>query len=117
MPKRGVDQYSDFFERAFSERDIEEILEEGGQTSLGNFKKISRDKNRDNGFWEAMFNKKNKSARGNLGTKIFQKFFEDGQVTVNKAERIIVRTGEKTTFKGKTYKGGQFLPKDFFKRK
>jgi len=110
--KERIDSYSNFYKRAMSDKDIDDILEQGGQTSLENFKSASKS-NTASGYWEAMFQENN----GNLGKEIFQRYVKDGTVTQNSANRIVVRGGEKITFNGKDYKGGQFLPRNYFARR
>lgn len=107
-----IDSYSNFYKRTFSDVDIEKILEEGGQSSLANFKQVSKTNTKSMDYWNAMFEK-----RGNLGKEIFKRYVENGNVAQNRIGKLIVRTGSKFDFGGKTYKGGQFIPRTYFTRR
>ena len=120
--EKRIEKYEDFYNRSFSTADIDEIYEKGGGASLEDFKTISKGKTSDRGYWEAMFNrpvkKDGKTTRSEkLGKEIYGRFFQNETITKNKIGRVIVRTGQKATFKGKVYKGGMFLPKAFLTRK
>ena len=66
-----------------------------------------------------MFNRpvKGKAISQNLGQAMFIRRFEDGEITINKTKRTIVRTGEKIEWNEKVYKGGQYLPKAYLTRR
>ena len=73
-------------------------------------------------MWNAMFQREIKANKkikkvNTLGQAIFLRYFEDKQITQNKVSRTIVRTGEKIEWNNKTYKGGQYLPKDYLARR
>ena len=110
-----ADKYRDFYKRAFTDIDIDKIFEEGGQTSITNFKQLSKQHIKDTGYWNAMFGREKESKI--LGKQIFSNFFEDDRITQNVNDRIIVRTGKTINFAGKIRKGGQFLPKAYFLRR
>lgn len=110
--KNKFDQYEDFWQRAFEEADIKDILAEGGQTSLHDFKQSSKKHIKEAGYWKAMFGKQEK-----LGKKIYDLFFSDENIARNKNNRLIVATGKSIEFEGKLRKGGQFLPKKYFEQK
>lgn len=114
MPKKKkkVDKYEDFYDRAFDEYDIDEILKEGGSVSLKNFMDSSKDNTKDKGYWDAMF----KSGKGILGAEIYKRYFRSEGVTINKRKRFIVKKGNRIDFGGKTYRGGMFVPKALLKR-
>ena len=114
---RRLERYEDFYGRAFSVVDVEDILKEGGSADLSSFEDATRGKT-PSGFHEAMFKRKVKGETSNkLGKEIFRRFFENERITRNKVGRIITRTGVTFTFKGKTYKGGSFVPRSFLARR
>lgn len=114
--KQRLDSYADFYDRAFSTVDVESILEEGGSESLETFKEKSKGKTPKD-FHDVMFNRKKVKQRDSLGQEIWARFFRNEHITKNRIGRIIVRTGESFKFKGKIYKGGQFVPKAFLARR
>ena len=113
--EKRLEKYEDFYKRAFTDADIEDIFENGGQLSLSNFRKRSKDHVKESGYWDAMFGREKESKT--LGKQIFKHFFEDERITQNVNSRIIVRKGQSVNFGGKVRTGGQFLPRAFFKRK
>lgn len=119
---KRIEKYEDFYDRCFSTTDINEIYGKGGGASLNDFKEQSKGKTSDKSYWEAMFNrtvKKNGVTKKSdkLGQEVYKRFFENETITKNKVGRIIIRTGYKATFKGKTYKGGMFVPRAFLARR
>ena len=111
-------RYKDFYARTFKTENIDKILEDGGGADFQTFKQASKGKIQID-MWNAMFNRpiKQKRTTSTLGQATFIRFFEDGQTTINKSERIIVRTGEKIEWNEKVYKGGMFLPKAYLSRR
>jgi hypothetical protein len=119
--KRSLDDrltaYTTFYKRSFSDLDVEKMLEEGGQTSLSNFRQVSKGRTKNRDYWDVMFNNPNTKSRDALGKEIFKRFIENGSIGVNKLNRLIVRKGAKLSFDGKNYRGGQFLPKRYIARR
>lgn len=113
--KAKINSYIAFYDRAFETKDIDEILEQGGQTSLENFKQVSKKSVRNLDYWNAMFN--TGKVKGNLGKEMFERFFKNESVTQNSLGRVVIRAGKSIKFRDKTYKGGQFVPKDYFARR
>lgn len=113
MANNRVDGYEDFYKRSFQDVDIREIFKQGGGTDFRDFKDASRNNIASLDHWEVMFEKK-KGRKDELGKEIFKRFFDvSGLIRKNVRDRTIVQKGKILTHKGKTYKGGQFLPKDF----
>ena len=110
--------YEDFYERTFKDHQIllNEIYNEGGSTSLNKFKETSKGKI-SSGYYEAMFERKKVKQKDKLGTEIFERFIKKENITLNSKNRIIVRTGYKFQFGNKTYKGGMYVPKQYFTRR
>ncbi len=122
LKQKEVDKYEDFYERAFTNANIDEILAKGGGAEFQTFKSESKTNTKNLDMWNAMFNREikpngKKRKVNTLGQAIFLRYFEDGQITQNKANKTIVRTGEKIEWKDKIYKGGQFLPKSYLARR
>lgn len=122
LKKKEIDKYEDFYERAFSTANIDEILSKGGGAEFQTFKTESKTNTKNLDMWNAMFNRKIKTLRttrktSTLGQAIFLRYFEDGQITQNKSNRTIVRTGERIEWNNKTYKGGMYLPKAYLSRR
>ncbi len=133
--KRQEESYNRFFQNAFSNQNIDELIDEGGASSLENFKQVSRKNVKDKGYWDAMFNTTFKGKDGKtrsskyqrLGDAIYKNYIHvlqrsDVQITEvsykRKAgrhvmTRVRVLKGQKIDFSGKVYRGGQFLPKSF----
>jgi len=109
--EQRLERYEDFYNRAFSTVDVDKILKEGGGANLEEFKQQSRGATTQE-YHDVMFNRILKTGKTSdkLGKNIFARFFEMENITKNKANRLIVRTGTTLTFKGKTFKGGQFIP-------
>jgi len=118
LTKKEEDSYEDFYERTFNKANIDEILEAGAGAEFQTFKEESKGKIQID-MWNAMFNRpvKGKVISQNLGQAIFLRRFEDGQITINKSGKVIVRTGEKIEWDNKIRKGGQYLPKAYLSRK
>ena len=113
--KERLNSYIAFFDRAFSDQNIEDIISNGGSSSLYNFKEVSKDKTKNLDYWNALFNQK-KGNGDNLGKEIYKRFIEDQRVNKNARGRMIVRKGSVIDFNNKAYKGGQFIPRDYFAR-
>lgn len=111
-------RYKDFFARTFDTKNIDEILEQGGGADFQTFKTEAKGKVQID-LWNAMFNREIKKGRttNTLGQAIFIRHFEHGEITLNKADRVVVRTGEKIDWNEKVYKGGMFLPKAYLSRR
>jgi len=118
LSKKDEDSYEDFYERTFNKVNIDKILEQGGGADFQTFKQEAKG-NIQIDLWNAMFDRtvKGKVKSQNLGQAMFLRRFEDGQITVNKSQRVVVRTGERIDFNEKVYKGGQFLPKSYLSRR
>lgn len=121
MPKislrKRLEKYEDFYERAFSEADVNKIYKEGGGISYDSFKTESRGRTKNKDYYETMFNRKKVKRKDKLGFEIFKRFFAQQRITQNRAKRIIVRTGYKFQFRGKIYKGGMFVPRAYLARR
>ena len=116
MTKKGKDQYEDFYERAFLTVDIDKIYEEGGAISIQNFFNASKNNIKDKEYYKALKYKVSKAKKykdWTLGGMLWDRYFKDERLTQNKINRIIVKKGESFIFKGTTYKGGMFVPKDY----
>lgn len=142
------DSYNRFFSNAFTNEDIDEIIESGGAESKANFIQKAKDNIKEKGYWDALMNKSvsNKTFKGRdgkvrrskfqanydtLGDAIYQEYistFADERVSFREYKRIgktktfytvrkAVSKGNTIDFGGRTYRGGQFLPKSFKIRK
>jgi len=118
LSKKDEDSYEDFYERTFKKANIDDILEQGGGADFQTFKQESKGKIQID-LWNAMFDRtiKGKIKSQNLGQAMFLRRFEDGEITLNKTGRVVVRTGEKIEWDNKIRKGGQYLPKAYLSRK
>ena len=121
LTKKEEQSYEDFYERTFASENIDKILEKGGGADFQTFKEESKGKIQQD-LWNAMFNRPIKTKKAirktnTLGQAIFLRRFENGQITINKSKRPIVRTGEKIEWNQKVYKGGQYLPKAYLSRR
>ena len=110
MSRSRVEAYEDFYERAFSTVDITKIFEEGGGLSFNNFFQASKDNIKNGDYHRSMFESR-------LGQKIFKVFFRSDDLTQNRANKAIVRSGFRIDFRGKLYKGGQFIPKSLIQER
>lgn len=99
--------YNRFFVNAFTEKDIEDIVEEGGAQSKENFIKSAKDNIKEKGYWQALMNKgdKERTFKGRdgkvrrskfqarydtLGEAIYKEYFkglQDERVTLREYER------------------------------
>lgn len=104
---KKLDDYEDFYQRTFTEADVNEILKAGGGVNYQEFKSSSKSViNKD--YWKVMDKKKK------LGQTVFDRYFDLGKLArLNKRGRKIVQKGKTIIHKGRKYKGGQFLPKEF----
>lgn len=112
MTKKGKDTYEDFYERAFTTVDIDKIYEEGGSVNISNFMKTAKENIKDKGYFKVL-KYKVKGRKWTVGGLMWDRYFRDENITQNKIDRIIVRTGHRFEFRGKTYKGGMFVPKAY----
>lgn len=112
--KDRFSDYEDYYQRAFEEKDIDELLKDGAFFEYDTFKKSAK-KNVKQGYYSPMFDNKSTKKPDVLGKKIFELFFEKRNITRNKSNRLIVAKGQSFTYNNKTYKGGMFIPKDYFK--
>lgn len=127
---KDAEGYNRFYNRAFESGEIEEILERGGGESLNNFKKISKEVMAKRDFWDVMFSRtfkgRDTKVRASkfpqeLGKTIYEQYFPKDRrsevktysIRGKNVSRLRVRKGNKLTFSGKVYRGGQFLPKRF----
>jgi len=129
LTKKGEDPYEDFYERAFSDVDVQKILEAGGFQSIKAFFQESKGHTKNNDYWKAMWqHPKRKEITGvyywnrakekkTLGRCIYEKFFEQQDLTLNSAKRVIVAKGYTIKHSGKTYKGGMFVPKSLIQKR
>ena len=132
--QREKDSYNRFFINAFVEGELEDILEEGGGVDINNFKTVSRQKMQRKDYWDRMFSKKftgrdgkvRDSKYNRLGDAIFQNYVKQENVIIREisykgkektfvSKRLVVNRGHSITFNGKLYKGGTFLPKNYFR--
>ncbi len=111
-----LERYEDFYSRAFTTVDIDEILAQGGGASLESFKDKSRGK-ASKDFHDVMFNRKKVKKADALGKEIWARFFRNENITRNKVGRVIVRKGHSFEFRDKIFKGGQFVPRAFLARR
>lgn len=136
-PKQQT-SYNRFFVNAFTEMDIDEIVEQGGADNLETFKEVSKKHVKEKGYWEKMFQQTWKSKRDGkvrtskyqrLGDAIYSQYFGrlTKKTTIREVQRkgkektfvftrFTVAKGERIKFQNKIYKGGQFLPKAYMKR-
>lgn len=116
MTKKGKDHYEDFYERAFSRQDVDEIYAAGGGSSISKFMKVSSKNVDSKGYISAMKKraKAGKHKGWTLGGIIWDKFFKDGNITQTKTDRVVFAKGFKKEIKGKEYKGGMFVPQSYF---
>ena len=115
--KHRLERYEDFYRRAFEDVDVDELFAKGASTSENAFKDATKGK-LPTGFHDAMFKRKVKDKISDkLGSEIFHRFFKHENVVLNKSGRLIMRAGFTRTLKEKTYKGGQFVPLEFFARR
>jgi len=116
MTKKGKDQYEDFYERAYTDIDIDKIYEEGGSLNISNFMQSSKKHIKDKGYFKVLkYNVKKR--KWTVGGLLWDRYFKDEKITQNVVNRIIVKTGERFTFRGKVYKGGAYVPKTYFTKK
>jgi len=115
MPKKNVeDQYEDFYERAFSDVDIDKIYEEGGAINISNFMSAAKDNIKDAGYFRVLKYTVKKTQRyRSVGGLLWERYFKDENIRKNVKDRVIVNTGKKFEFEGKEYKGGMFVPKSY----
>lgn len=131
--KAQEDSYNRFFTNAFTEAEIDEIVQQGGAQSKLKFKEASKKNINDRGYWEAMFKFKGKDGKirdskfARLGDAVFDKYFKAlqrddvqfkeityrGTTKSTIIARLTVKAGERIKFNNKTYRGGQFLPRSF----
>lgn len=121
--------YNRFFVNAFSEAEIDEIVNDGGGESEDNFKTISESKMKQKDYWEKMFAKdftgRDKRVRKSrfqaLGGAIYSNYFKGLRPvprvvtwktkTGKEQSRFQVPSGKTFNFQGKQYRAGSFLPK------
>jgi len=115
--KRRLEKYEDFYDRAFTTQNIDEILQAGGGESLETFKAETRNKTKNKDYWDVMFNRPKAKDKQKLGNEVYKRFFANEAITKNKSGRIIVRSGETIKFHEKVYKGGQFVPRSYLARR
>jgi len=144
LSQKQEQSYNRYFVNAFTEADIEEIIESGGASSKDNFIQKAKDNIKNKDYWNALMNKavSDKTFKGRdgkvrrskfqaqyntLADAIYQEYIKpsaDTRVSLREYKRVgksktfyrvrkVVQKGERIEFGGKTYKGGQFLPKGF----
>ena len=144
LSQKQEQSYNRFFVNAFTEADIDEIIESGGAQSKENFIRQAKENIKNKDYWSALMNKavKDKQFKGRdnkirrskfqpnyntLGDAIYQEYvsaFADERIGFREYKKIgksktfytvrkVVTKSNKVDFGGKTYKGGQFLPKTF----
>ncbi len=114
---RRLERYEDFYSRAFTDVDVEEILSQGGGASLEAFQEKSKGNIKSADFHKVMFEREKVTKKNSLGTEMWERFFRNEDITQNVRGRIITRKGHTFEFRGKTYKGGQFVPRAFLARR
>lgn len=133
VSKSQAEKYNSFYKRTFAEGDIDDLLEQGGGESLNNFKVVSKELIKDQGYYDAMFPSKcptfvgrdgkvrESKLSGRLGEIVFGMLPADQRVELRTIhgkktdyQRGVVKSGKSLTFSGKKYRGGQFIPKSFF---
>jgi hypothetical protein len=128
-----AEKYNNFYERAFSEQEIEDMLNEGAGVSYQNFKVVANERMERREFYDVMFENTWRSKRDgvvrsskfhNLGEAIYELFPKETRVEFKtikyksvSVERLRVKGGEKIKYQNKSYRGGQFLPKGFYYKK
>ncbi len=126
MTSQQETSYNRFFVNAFSEAEIDEIVEDGGSETEENFTIISEKKMKHKDYWEKMFGFVGrdgivrKSKYNSLGGAIYSNYFKDLRPvpkvitwkTKNGIEqkRFQVPKGKSFVWGGKKYKSGSFLP-------
>jgi len=136
MSRKAETSYTRFFENAFTEQDLDELIQEGGATSFENFKEKSRKHVKEREYWDRMFNGRFKGRDGKerpskfnrLGKAIYSRYVEGRQArdifvwqeirretktgfTTYRIRRV--SKGSRIEFRGRLYKGGMFLPRDY----
>jgi ASC-1-like (ASCH) protein len=115
--EKKIEDYEDFYQRAFTETDVEEIYQEGGSADLDTFKDVSRVRCKNQDYWKAMFEREGVSKPTKLGTKMFEIFFADERLRKIKTGRIqFVKGMTPFVFEGKLRRPGQFPPKSYYGR-
>lgn len=130
VTEKQESSYNRFFLCAFTEIELEEIIESGGTQSVENFKILSEQKMSKKDYWEKMFNPTfegrdkviRKSKFTPLGNAIYSNYLKGLMpvprvIKYKRGEKEITRTqvpkGKTFVWSGKTYRAGVFLPKDF----
>jgi len=111
LTKKQENSYNRFFQNAFNDADIDEIIESGGAETKENFISSAKDNIKDKGYWDALMIKaiKNKTYAGRDGKKR-KSFFQANYNSLADAiyqERILPLADPRVTFieysrKGKT---------------
>ena len=132
---KDSNSYNRFYAGLIEQVDIDELVAEGGAESVENFKETLEKKIKDRGYYDVMFESKfvgkdgqtRKSKFNRLGKAIYDEkiaplkdgrvdqveYSRQGKTQKFYYQRLRVKSGERIDFGKKTYKGGQFLPKDF----
>lgn len=128
MSSQQESSYNRFFVNAFTEAEIDEIVDEGGSETEDNFEIISKKKMKQKDYWDKMFGFTGrdgivrKSKYNTLGGAIYSNYFKDlrpipkvvsWETKKNKVKvtRLQVPKGKTFVWGGKRYKSGSFLPK------
>jgi len=132
IDEQQAEKYSNFFQRSFTEANIQEILDNGGGISYENFKEVAKDR-MDKSMFEVAFENKWTSKRDgvirsskfhSLGDAVYELFPKKNRIEFRKikyrtyeSERLSVKKGERIIYNNKEYRGGRFLPKSFYYKK
>jgi hypothetical protein len=138
MTPRQKTSYDRFYVNAFSDADIDEIVEQGGIESVEDFKEVTKNRVKEKGYWDAMFQQTWKSKKDGktrvsqyqrLGDAMYKEYFKGltPKVKVREIRRqgkekvfvykwLMVDKGQKVKYQNKWYRGGQRLPSSYRKR-
>jgi len=86
LSRKQEDSYNRYFSNAFSDADIDEIIESGGAESKENFIQKAKDHIKEKGYWDALMNKSvsDKTFKGRDG-KIRRSKFQANYSTLGEA--------------------------------
>ena len=127
---KGGSNYSGFYDNAFTEEEIDEIVEQGGADSESNFKEVAKKVMHKRDYYDKMFPVR-RDGQGSqfhrLGDAIYENYIRDlsdRRVRIREVKYVrkekeyfvvwkTVAKGQTIQRNNKVYKGGQRLPKSF----
>ena len=137
LPEKGINSYNRFFINAFNEKEIDDIVADGGARSLENFQSASEKNMTKRDYWDKLFSGSGtftgrdrvvrKSKYESLASNIYKGYFKGlkekekeiltDEITWkrndNEFKRRVVSKGRTVEFGSKKYRGGQFVPKAY----